>query len=130
MKKKVIKAGAIAAMAGMLVGGTVYAGTSTTFYATVVGRFNGYGYSTYQTKEVSGKNGYIYSNTVGGRYKVDVRMETSNASGDWLRNVTDGTQKPVKAHSKHVKGSRIRLKFSNDALTPVAVQVAGDWKSN
>ena len=89
MKKNLLKAGAIAGMVGMLVGSSVYAGTAKEFYATVVGRFNGCGYSRYQTKAVTGKDGYIYSTTVGGKYKVDVRMENSSASGDWLRNVTD-----------------------------------------
>lgn len=130
MKKKMIKAGAVAGIVGMLIGGTVYAGTTTDFYITVVGKFNGCGYSRYQTKAVSGKDGYIYSDKVGGKYKVDVRMENSSASGGWLRNVTDGTQKAVPGHSKLTKGSEVRLKFSNDALTPVSVEVNGDWKSN
>lgn len=130
MKKKMIKAGAIAGIVGMLIGSTAYAGSEMKYYSTVVGRFNGSGYSNYQTKAVSGKNGYISSYTVGGRYKVDVRMQTSSASGEWLRNVTDGTKETVKAHSKHTKGSQIRLKFSNDITTPVTVEVDGEWKSN
>lgn len=130
MKKNLIKAGAIAGMVGMLIGGTAYAGTTAKYYSTVVGRFNGSGYCGYQTKAVSGKDGYIYSDTVGGKYKVDVRMENSSASGEWLRNVTDGTQKPVKGHSKLTKGSQVRLKFSNDITTPVTVAVDGNWKSN
>ena len=130
MKKKLIKTAAVAAMAGMLVGSAAYAGTTATYYSTVVGKFNGCAYTSYQTKAVSGKNGYINSNTVGGKYKVDVRMESSSASGDWLRNVSDGTKEEIKAHSKHTKGSQIRLKFSNDALTPVSVAVDGEWKSN
>lgn len=130
MKKKLIKAGAVAGIVGLLIGSTAYAGTDMKYYSTVVGRFNGCGYCNYQTKAVSGKDGYISSSKVGGKYKVDVRMESSSGSGDWLRNVTDGTQKAVKAHSKHTKGSQVRLKFSNDALTPVAVGVSGYWKSN
>ncbi|MDE6568561.1 MAG: hypothetical protein K2K70_12630 [Lachnospiraceae bacterium] len=130
MKKKMIKAGAIAGIVGMLIGSAAYAGTAKEQYSTVVGRFNGSGYSRYQTKTTTGKNGYIYSNTVGGKYKVDVRMQTSSASGDWLRNVSDGTKDTVKAHSKHTKGSQIQLKFSNDITTPVTVAVDGDWKSN
>lgn len=130
MKKKIVKTSVIAGMVGMLIGSTAYAGTATTPYGTVVGRFNGYGYSSYQTKAVSGKDGYIYSSKVGGKYKVDVRMTSSKGNGKWLRNVTDGTQKSVKAHSKHTKGSDIRLQFSNDAFTPVTVYVEGTWKSN
>lgn len=130
MKKKLIKAGAIAGIVGILVGSSAYAGTASEFYATVVGRFNGIGYSYYQTKATSGKDGYISSDRVGGNYKVDVRMENSSASGSWLRNVTDGTQKAVPGHSKHTKGSQVRLRFSNDAFTPVAVAVTGYWKSN
>ena len=130
MKKQIIKASAIAGVVGMLVGSAAYAGTATEQYITVVGRFNGCGYSRYQTKAVTGKAGYIYSATVGGKYKVDVRMENSSASGEWLRNVTDGTQKAVGSHSKHTKGSQVRLKFSNDITTPVTVEVDGDWRSN
>lgn len=130
MKKSLIKAGVIAGVVGVLLGSTAYAGTAKELYITIVGRFNGCGYSYNQTKAVGGKDGYIYSNTVGGKYKVDVRMESSSASGEWLRNVTDGTQKAVDAHSKHTKGSQVRLKFSNDITTPVNVEVDGDWKSN
>lgn len=130
MKKKLIKAGTIASIVGILTGSIAYAGTVASSYGTVVGRFNGCGYSDYQTKASTGKDGYIYSTLVGGKYKVDVRMENSSASGEWLRNVTDGTQKAVDAHSKHTKGSQMRLKFSNDITTPVTVQVLGTWKSN
>ncbi|MDE6852804.1 MAG: hypothetical protein K2J67_10035 [Lachnospiraceae bacterium] len=130
MRKKLIKVGAIAGIVGMLVGSTAYAGTAAHPYGTVVGRFNGYGYSSYQTKVYAGKDGYIYSTEVGGKYKVDVRMASSVGNGAWLRDVTDGTQKAVKAHSKQTKGSKIRMQFSNDALTPVTVYVEGFWKSN
>lgn len=130
MKKRIIKLAAVAGIAGVLLGGTAYAGTAAEYYGTVVGRFNGYGYSEYQTKVFDGKNGYIYSSTVGGKYKVDVRMASSKGNGEWLRNVTDGTQKPVKAHAKQTKGCKVRLHFSNDAFTPVTVHVGGTWKSN
>lgn len=130
MKKKLLKAGTIACIVGMLVGSTAYAGTASEFYGTVVGRFNGCGYSYYQIKATTGKDGYINSDSVGGKYKVDVRMENSSASGDWLRNVTDGTKKTVKSHSKHTKNTMVRLKFSNDITTPVTVAVTGHWISN
>lgn len=130
MKKSLIKASAVAGIVGMLIGSTAYAGMDMKYYSTVVGRFNGCGYCGYQTKAMSGIDGYIESYSVGGKYKVDVRMESSSASGDWLRNVTDGTKKTVKAHSKHTKGSQVRLKFSNDITTPVTVGVEGYWKSS
>ena len=130
MKRKFIKTGVIAGIVGMLVGSTAYAGTAAHPYGVVVGRFNGYGYTDYQTKVFSGKDGYIYSTEVGGKYKVDVRMTSSGGNGAWLRDVTDGTQKALKAHSKHTNGSKVRMQFSNDAFTPVTVYVEGYWKSN
>lgn len=130
MKKKILKIGALAGVCGMLFGSVAFAGTSMEKYGTVVGRFNGAGATGYQTKAESGRDGYINSTKVGGKYKVDVRMDSSNAKGEWLRNVTDGTKKYVQAHSKHTKGSKVRFYFSNDITTPVTVYVEGTWKSN
>ena len=64
---------------------TAFAGNSFTGYNTVVGKVNGNGYSTTQTKATSGANGRVKSATVGGNYTVDVRMQKSDgtASGAW-----------------------------------------------
>lgn len=128
--KKVIKSIAVSAMAVMMFGTMAYAGTSYSKYNTTVGKFNGSGYSGYQTKSISGANGYISSSTVGGSYVVDARMNSSSGNGSWLRNVNDGTKAELPGNSNQKKGSSVRVKFSNDITTPVNVQVVGSWKSN
>ena len=45
----------------MLFGGAVSAGTSMVDYSTTVGRFNGSGYTGYQTKTSGNDKGYLYS---------------------------------------------------------------------
>lgn len=114
----------------MLFASASFAGTSFSGYNTTVGKFNGSGYSGYQTKSISGANGQIASTSVGGDYVVDVRMNSSKGDGSWLRNVTDGTNKEVPGNSAQTTGSSVRLQFSNNINTPVDVQVSGSWKSN
>lgn len=99
-------------------------------YNTTVGKFNGSGYSDYQVKAVSGANGWIESEKVGGSYTVDVRMNSSAGNGKWFRNLGDGLTGELPGNSAQVSGSNVRLRFSNDITTPVNVQVIGNWKSN
>jgi hypothetical protein len=130
--KKVSKFKGLAAIFAMIMMLTcsAWAGTSTTSYNTTVGKYNGSGYSSYQTKSISGANGWIYSEQVGGKYVVDVRMNSTAGNAPWLRNVTDGTSSSLPGVYKQNAGDSIRLKFSNDVNTPVNVQVIGTWKSN
>ena len=107
-----------------------FAGTSYGKYNTVVGRFNGNGYSDYQTKVTAGADGYIKSESVGGNYVVDVRMQSSAGNGAWLRDLDDGTKAYLPGTSNQKKGCSVRAQFSNDWCTPVTVQVKGEWKSN
>lgn len=130
MKKNIFKGVTVASLATMLFAATAFAGTTSTSYNTTVGKFNGSGYSDYQTKTTGGANGWIDSTQVGGDYVVDVRMNSSAGNGSWLRNLDDGTSAALPGSSKQTAGSSIRLKFSNDLTTPVNVQVKGSWKSN
>lgn len=90
-----------------------------------MGAFNGSGYRAYQTKAISGTNGYLGSSTVGGRYVVDARM---TGGGSWTRNLTDNRNYYL--YNDILKGARTRVQFSNDLGTPVSVQVTGYWRSN
>lgn len=127
--RKLVKGIAVTGLAALMIGTCAFAGTSYESYNTTVGKFNGSGYSDYQTKTTSGANGYIKSKKVGGDYVVDVRMN-GLGNGSWVRNLTDGTNKSLPGHYKQTKGSDVRVKFSNDITTPVNVQVSGTWKSN
>ena len=110
---------------------TAYAGTSYSNYNTTVASFNGNGYTAYQTKATSGANGSLHSYTVGADYFVDVRMiGYDGQAGDWVRNVTDGTNSYLWGNSYQFSGESVRAQFSNDWNTPVSVQVVGEWKSN
>lgn len=130
MKKKGLKISVITAMSVMLLGTAAFAGTSYENYNTTVGRFNGNGYSSYQSKTTAGTNGYISSTKVGGSYVVDVRMNSSSGNGSWVRDLDDNESRSLPGSSKMTKNTNVRLQFSNDWNTPVAVQVSGKWKSN
>lgn len=109
--------------------GAVYAGTSYTIYNVIVSRFNGNGYSYYQEKAVTGTGGMLNSEFVGADYLVDARME-GTYDAPWIRDVTDNDFRGLPGYYKQTAGMNIRVQFSNDWNTPVAVQVIGTWKSN
>lgn len=109
--------------------GAVYAGTSYTVYNVVVGRFNGNVYTYSQEKSVSGTAGMLNSQFVGGSYVVDARMEGTYVA-PWIRDVTDNDFRALTGYYKLTAGMDIRVHFSNDWNTPVAVQLIGTWKSN
>ena len=124
---KVVLAAAIPVLLGTTM---VFAGTSYSNYNTTVGKFNGSGYTGYQTKSTGGANANLFSNFVGGGYAVDVRMQSSNGTGgEWTRQIKTGYY-PVDGHVNHRVGNSVRLQFSNNFYTPVAVQVSGSWRSN
>lgn len=102
--------------------GSTYAGFSTT-----VGAYNGSGYTSYQTKAISGARGNVITTSVGGSYKVDARMQSSSGTGDWQRNLTDGDSRELQNNISARKLARVQ--FSNDLTTRVSVQVAGSWRS-
>lgn len=128
--KKCIKAICVAGLIVTTMGMSAYAGSDYEGYCVSVAKFNGNGYSDYQTKSTAGADGYIKSDTVGGSYEVDVRMESDDGDGAWLRDVTDGTNKAIPGTSKQKKGCSVRAEFSNNITTPVNIIVDGEWKSN
>lgn len=111
-----------------------FAGTQYEGYNTTVGKFNGSGYSGYQTKAISGNAGWVLSKTVGTAakdYEVDVRMiDVDKNAGDWARNIGDADHSMLDASTEHKAGESVRLQFSNDLTTPKDIQVVGDWKSD
>lgn len=121
------------AVLGLVVGlftfaGIAEAGTSYTSYSTSVGKFNGNGYTAYQTKTTTGATGNLRSTSVGGKYTVDARMQASSGTGSWVRSVNSNETRNLS--NSVSKGSSARVQFSNDLSTPVAVQVSGTWRSN
>lgn len=112
----------------LAVGGAAEAGTSYSGYNTTVGKFNGSGYTAYQTKTTSGAYGNLNSTTVGGSYTVDARMQSSTGTGAWVRSVGDNDSRTLP--NSVSSGRSARAEFSNDATTPVDVQVSGSWRSN
>lgn len=123
----------LVALCAVVIFGTtmVYAGTSYKGYNTTVGKFNGNGYTAYQTKSTSGANGELSSGNVGGDYVVDARMqEDDGTAGSWTRDVDDNTDYYLDGHISHVRGDYVIVQFSNDWNTAVSVQVDGSWRSN
>jgi hypothetical protein len=129
---RLIKSALVTGAVVMLFGVSAYAGTSMEKYSTTVGKFNGSGYASFQTKTYASDNGLLYSNAVGGKYTVDARMISSGGGkGRWIRDVDDNTHYSIPTNKDSIgKGDNVRLQFSNDLLTPVCVQVEGKWKSN
>jgi len=127
MKKKIIVS--FLALFLLVSGGVItLAGTQFQNYNTTVGKFNGSGYTAYQTKIHTNTDGHLNSGIVGGNYKVDTRMITSSGSGSSWYRIDDNLSYIL---SNNVIGSSfVRLQFSNDISTPVDVQVSGDWRSN
>ncbi len=107
--------------------GAAYAGTTYRAYNTTVGCCNGSGYTAYQTQATTGASARLRSATVGGSYTVDARVE-GPVDGDWDRNVGDNDDRWLQ--NDNSAGRSVRVQFSNDWNTTVAVQVTGDWRSN
>lgn len=108
----------------------VYAGTTYQGYNTTVDDWGGDGYTGFQTKATSGANGMLISKYVGGNYQVDARMIDNDDEGAWEYNIDDWDVRSLDGHKDHTSGDRVRVHFSNDLLTPVDVQVEGNWLSN
>lgn len=119
-----LAAGAFALTAAAGVANATY---SWTGYDTTVGRFNGSGYSGYQSKTDAYEDGQIRSTSVGGSYRVDARLENANgaaAGSVWVR-VDDGTDRALPNLIN--RGWSTRVHFSNDLSTRVNVQVRGSF---
>lgn len=126
LKKKFVVLGL--AIGLLATAGVAQAGTSYSYYSTTVGKYNGSGYTNYQTKATSGAYGHLDSRSVGGSYTVDARMQASYGTGDWVRSVTDNDFRYLPNNVPN--GYSARVQFSNDWNTPVDVQVTGYWRSN
>ena len=117
------------AVVGMLaVGTSAWAGTSFQSYSTTVGKFNGNGYTAYQTKSGAGTAADLRSKSVGADYVVDARLQASSGTGGWARDVGDNDTRQL--WNSVQKGASARVQFSNDWNTAVDVQVSGTWRSN
>ena len=117
------------AVVGMLaVGTSAWAGTSFASYSTTVGKFNGTGYTAYQTKSGAGTAADLRSKSVGADYVVDARLQASSGTGGWARDVGDNDTRQL--WNSVQKGASARVQFSNDWNTSVDVQVSGTWRSN
>ena len=117
------------AVVGMLaVGTSAWAGTSFQSYSTTVGKFNGNGYTAYQTKSGAGTAADLRSKSVGADYVVDARLHASSGTGGWARDVGDNDTRQL--WNSVQKGASARVQFSNDWNTSVDVQVSGTWRSN
>ena len=56
---------------------------------------------------------------------------TNVKKAKWVRDIDDNTYYSIPTNKNDIKsGDSVRLQFSNDLTTPVAVQVSGKWKSN
>lgn len=130
MKKEIRTAAAtLACVAALGAASGIAAQASTTKigYNTTVGRFNGNGYSGYGKKAYADRAVELWSDNVGGNYGVDARPIHSTGNGNWQR-VNDFSYRSWS--NSYNRGDDIRIQFSNDATTPVAVQVNGVWRSN
>ncbi|CUA78980.1 hypothetical protein [Anoxybacillus suryakundensis] len=126
MKRKLVLFGLSVSL--LAFGGAVQAGASWSEYNTTVPKFNGSGYTGYQTKASSGTYGELNSDVVGGSYTVDARMQATSGTGSWVRSITDNDYRNLP--NSVPKGLSARVEFSNDLTTPVDVQVSGRWRSN
>lgn len=98
-------------------------------YNTTVGKLNGNGYTGNQTKTDAYEDGEIYSENVGGSYKVDGRLENANgaAFGSTWQRLGDKTWKQLPNLIN--TGWSTRVHFSNDLSTRVDVQVYGKFRA-
>lgn len=120
-----VACGFVLALSGI---SAAYAGGKLTDYNTTVSKFNGSGYSGYQTKSVSSKAGRLESKSVGGRYTVDARMNAASGTGPWVRRINDNDHRDLPNGVGAEKKTRVQ--FSTNLTTRVNVQVSGKWKSN
>jgi len=125
----VTRIGSMVALCAILTGGagTAYALTTYSSYNTTVGKFNGNGYTGAQKKSTGSYQGTVKSSSVGGPYKVDAQMQRSDGSqgGSWVL-IDDGTTAYLS--NSIPAGTNARVRFSNALLTPVDVQVSGQFR--
>lgn len=95
-------------------------------FSTTVGRLNGSGYTENLTKVNSNQAAICHNSSIGGGYKMDVRVQRYNGtqSGSWVR-LSSGAR--ISLPNKIGANLSTRLHFSNDITTPVNVQVSGSW---
>lgn len=127
MKRKSMATAAVAGLVVLSGASAAYAGTTHKAYNTTVGCCNGSGYTGYQTQSTTGASAALHSWTVGGSYKVDARIE-GPIDGSWDTEISDSENRWL--DNSNLSGKSVRVQFSNDWTTTVAVQVTGEWRSN
>lgn len=127
MKRKSIATAVVAGVVVMSGAGAAYAGTTFSNYNTTVGCCNGSGWTGYQTQSTTGASSSLHSYSVGADYVVDARID-GPVDGAWDRDITDSDNRWL--DNNNTSGKSVRVQFSNDLSTSVAVQVTGQWRSN
>lgn len=122
------------ALALLVTGGVVQAGSSWEDYNVNVGAFNGSAYTHYQKTIASTLTETVSFSTekVGGDYTVDIRYQRDSGnyrSTKWVQNVGDNETWTIYSDILVDKGDGYRLQISNDLTTPVKVNVYGDFKT-
>jgi hypothetical protein len=125
MRKRVLVIASL--MLLTITGMSAYAKDASDFitYSTTVPRFNGSGYTSYETKVLSSEDAQLQSDIVGGDYVVDARVQASKGTGAWERNVDDNDFRYL--DNSVQSANQCRVQFSNDLTTSVNVQVEGSW---
>lgn len=102
----------------------------TVEYNLDVPGFNGFK-SKEGSKYYNGGTGYIYSKSIGGKYKLDARLFQDGKGTSWGR-IDDNTTRSysLSGFSGSSYGDAVYLHLSNDLITPVTVNATGTWDAN
>lgn len=133
--KKIKKSSAVLGLSLALlgIGGVAQASYTFSSFNLTVPKINGSAYTAYQTmaSDTSGEEFDVIVDSVGGGYKVDLRVNYSDGrNSSWVRDVSSGYSKTLTSYYPAEKGTKTRLQFSNDLTTYVDVQVKGKWRNN
>ncbi len=126
MKSRLVRAGVLATVLGVLLVGNALAAGASYWYDLTVPKFGGSVPTNNQTKQFAGQ-AKVCSNLVGGSYTVSVRLESANngdLTGTWYR-IDDGTR--VSFNNTGAAGQSVHMRLANDWTTPVNVQANGYW---
>lgn len=120
----------ILALAGVIAIGAL---TSNVVSARTVGYnlnvpgFNGF-VKEDGSKYYNGGTGYIYSGTIGGKYKLDARFFQNGKGTSWGR-IDDNTTRAysLSGFTGSSYGKLVHMHLSTDLVTPVTVNAVGEW---
>lgn len=133
MKKKIFYKTIVVATLILFVLPTTFAfaGKDMVSFSTTVAGFGGTGYTAFQRKSISGANGWIKYDSVGGGYRISARMIDDKGNvGEYFRDQTTGASGTLPGYYKFYAGGKGRVQFYNAWNTFVNVQAEGSWKSN